>query len=51
MGNGSVLEQSLQHTLELDLNGAACRLALPPDKPGSVVVKGGEKGPAHRPEI
>jgi hypothetical protein len=29
---------------------ATCRLALPPDKAGAVVVKRGEEGPAHGPE-
>jgi hypothetical protein len=33
------------------LDRAACRLALPSDKPGAVEVQRGEEGPAHRPAI
>ena len=51
MGDRSALEQSLQDSLEFDLDGAASRLALPPDEPRAVVVEGGEKGPAHRSEM
>src|SRR5918994_5272083 len=50
MGYGSSPKKALQHTLEFGLYRATCRLALPPDKAGAVVVKRGEEGPAHGPE-
>ena len=49
--DGPAAEETLQNSLELGLNGAAGRLALPADKAGAVVVQHGEEGPAHRPGI
>ena len=51
VGHGAAAEEALQHPLELDLDRAAGRLALPPDEPGAVEVQRGEEGPAHRPGI
>ena len=51
MGHGAAPEEPLQHALELDLDRAAGRLALPSDEPGTVEVQRGEEGPAHRPGI
>jgi hypothetical protein len=48
---GAAIKEALQNSLELDLNRASYRLALPPDKAGAVVVQRGEEGPAHRPGI
>jgi hypothetical protein len=48
---GAVPEETLEHALELDLHRSAGRLALPPDKPGTVELQGGEESPAHRREI
>ena len=50
MGRGSAAEEALENPLEFGLYRATCRLALPPDKAGAVVVKRGEEGPAHGPE-
>ena len=41
-------EEALQHPLELHLDRAAGRLALPPHEAGAVEVQRGEEGPAHR---
>ena len=46
-----MLEEPLEHALELGLDGAAGGLALPSDKPGTVEVQRSEECPAHRPEI
>jgi hypothetical protein len=51
VGRGAAGEEALQHPLELDLNRAPGRLALPPDEPGAVEVQRGEESPAHRPGI
>jgi len=51
VGRGALAEEALKHALELDLYRSAGRLALPPDKPGTVEVQPGEECPAHRAEI
>src|SRR5690349_3746355 len=51
VGGNRAGEEALQDALELGLNRAAGRLALPSDKPGAVEVQRGEEGPAHRPAI
>ena len=51
MSHGAAGEKALQHPLELDLDRATGRLALPPDEPGAVEVQRGEECPAHRPGI
>jgi hypothetical protein len=51
VSRGRTIEEALQNPLELDLDRASGRLALPPHEPGAVEVQRGEEGPAHRPGI
>ena len=47
VGGCATTEDAFEDPLEFDLNRTAGRLTLPSDKAGAVVVKRGEKGPAH----
>lgn len=51
VGYRSAAEDAFQNSLEFGLYRAAGWLALPPEEAGAVVVKRGEKGPAHRGEM